>query len=714
MNQEVRNRIGVFLCRGCSIGDRLDIDSLQGICSEEEQVTLSEVHPFLCHNDQKEKILEAVEGHKLNRVVIGACSPRVKRKELSFESIFTERVNLREQVVWCHSSGDKDTQMLAEDYMRMGISRARTAGIPDPEIKTDLSTDILVVGGGITGMSAAIESARAGYHVFLVEKEKTLGGRAAILYKQIPAQAPYDQLEEPLVHEMISKTEDEQGIEIFRSTTILNISGQPGEFDILLSGNGKKKKVKAASIVMATGWKPYDANRLKEYAYGKNPNVITNLELEETVDGSTILRPSDKKPVERVLFIQCAGSRDPNHLPYCSTYCCGTTLKQATYFRALNPVTQVFIIYKDIRAYGTIEYFYKEVQKDKSIFMTKGVVSAVMGSGNELIVEVRESLIDDLIQIKVDLVVLATGMVPNDADDLNLAYRLGKGLPGLRYDFPDSHFICFPYETRRTGIYAAGTLRNPGYIPMCMEDAAGAAMKAIQCAELTRQGKSVHPRSGDRSYPELYIQRCTDCKRCTEECAFGSYDETEKGTPLPNPNRCRRCGVCVGSCPERIISFQDFSIHGISSMIKAINVPEEQEKKPRLLAFVCENDAYPAFDMAGIQRLEYSACLRIIPVRCIGSVNPVLISDALSNGFDGILLVGCKPGENYQCHYIHGSELAETRGENIRETLKTMMLEPERVRTEFLEINEYYRIPDIVNGFLEEIETMGPNPFKGL
>ena len=714
MNQEEKDKIGVFICTGCSIGERLDIDSLCDLCSQEEQVILSEKHPFLCHADCRKEISSAIKEHKLNKLVIGACSPRVKRQELFFESIVTERVNLREQVVWCHFPGDEDTQILAEDYMRMGIARALTTRLPDPEIKADLTTDIVVLGGGITGMSAALESARAGYRVFLVEKEGTLGGKAALLYKQIPIHAPFDQPEETIVQQKIKEIEDEPGIEIFRSTTIQSISGQPGEFDVLLSEKGIEKRIKAASIIMATGWKPYDANRLKEYAYERNPNVITSLELEGRVSGSTILRPSDSKPVRRVLFIQCAGSRDPNHLPYCSTYCCGTSLKQAKYFRKMNPGSQVFIIYKDIRAFGIIEYFYKEVQKDEGIFMTKGVVSAVMGSGNELIVEVKESLIDDLIQIKVDLVVLATGMVPNDATDLKLTYRLGEGLPGIKYEFPDSHFICFPYETRRTGIYAAGTLRNPGYISMCMEDAAGAAMKAIQCAELTREGKSVHPRSGDRSYPELYIQRCTDCKRCTEECAFGSYDETETGTPLPNPNRCRRCGVCVGSCPERVISFQDFSIQGISSMIKAIHVPDEHEEKPRVLAFVCENDAYPAFDMAGIQRLEYNACLRIIPVRCIGSVNPVLITDALSIGYDGILLVGCKPGDNYQCHYIHGSELMETRSENIGETLKTMMLEPERIQTEFLEINEYYRIPDIVNGFLEKIEAMGPNPFKGL
>ena len=210
------------------------------------------------------------------------------------------------------------------------------------------------------------------------------------------------------------------------------------------------------------------------------------------------------------------------------------------------------------------------------------------------------------------------------------------------------------------------------------------------------------------------MDRCTDCKRCTEECPFGAYDENEKGTPIQNPNRCRRCGICIGSCPERVINFADYSINSVSAMIKSVEVPDEFEEKPRILVFVCENDAYPAFDMAGQKRLKYSSYIRVIPVRCIGSVNKVWISDALSQGFDGILQIGCKPGDDYQCHFIHGSELTEKRGENIQETLETMMLEPERIRTEFVEITDYDKIPDIINDYVEEIELIGPNPFKDM
>jgi quinone-modifying oxidoreductase subunit QmoB len=170
---------------------------------------------------------------------------------------------------------------------------------------------------------------------------------------------------------------------------------------------------------------------------------------------------------------------------------------------------------------------------------------------------------------------------------LNLEYRQGPELPDLQYGFPDSHFICFPYETRRTGIYAAGSVRQPMDLPSCLEDARGAALKAIQCVELTAEGKAVHPRAGDLSYPELFMQRCTQCKRCTEECPFGMFNEDQKYNPLPNITRCRRCSLCMGSCPERIISFQDYSVPMIAEMIKAIQVPGEEEDKPRILVLAC-------------------------------------------------------------------------------------------------------------------------------
>lgn len=191
------------------------------------------------------------------------------------------------------------------------------------------------------------------------------------------------------------------------------------------------------------------------------------------------------------------------------------------------------------------------------------------------------------------------------------------------------------------------------------------------------------------------------------------YNEDEKANPLPNLTRCRRCAICMGSCPERIISFSDYSVDMIGSMIKAMEVPEEDEEKPRVLIFACENDAYPALDMMGQRRLRLNPHVRVIPLRCLGSLNLIWIADALAKGIDGVLLLGCTYGDDYQCHMVKGSELASYRLGKVSETLDRLVLESERVRMEQVEITDFAKIQEIVDSFMERIEQIGPNPYKG-
>lgn len=273
---------------------------------------------------------------------------------------------------------------------------------------------------------------------------------------------------------------------------------------------------------------------------------------------------------------------------------------------------------------------------------------------------------------------------------------------------------CFIVQ--RTGVYAAGAIRRAMTIEESIEDATGAALKAIQCIESANRGMAVHPRSGDMTYPEFFFQRCTQCKRCTVECPFGALDDDEKGTPKANPTRCRRCGTCMGACPERIISFADYTIDSIGSQIKAVKVPSEDDySEPpfRFIALVCENDAFPALDMVGMNKIDYSPNVRVIPVRCLGSVNTIWIKDALAQGMDGVILIGCKHGDDYQCHFMKGSELAEVRVKKIGDALSSLALEEERVAFAEVAIDEYDKLPGIINAFVKEVEDLGPNPFKG-
>ena len=739
-------KTAVYICTGCGIGDALNIEQLQEEGTEDFTIDVQKDHPCLCGAEGVELIKKDIADEGINTVIIGACSYRVNYDVFNFgPEVIVERVNLREQVAWVMPPEDENTQELAEDNLRMGCSKAKDTQLPVPfKAEEEYSKDVLVVGGGLAGMTAALETAKAGYKAILVEKEDKLGGFLGKMKKTVTL--PYKELSDSGAEELIQAIEAEEKIKVYTGSTVEKISGGPGIFSVDIKNNGNVVNERAGSVVQATGWVPYDANKLGHLGYGQFKDVITNVEMEEMAAAGKITRPSDGSPVKNVLFIQCAGSRDPEHLPYCSASCCLVSMKQATYVKEQDPEAVNYVLYKDVRTVGQAEDFYRKAQEDGNIFI-RGAATEVGESGGKLFVEADDELLGEKVKIEeLDLVVLAVGMVPaskpvvtprikapadaQGADEegmievvpdsgffansaLNLAYRQGPELPTLKYGFPDSHFICFPYETRRTGIYSAGCVKRPMETAKVLDDAAGAAMKAIQCSELTAEGKAVHPRAGDTTYPEFNMNRCTQCKRCTEECPFGAINEDEKANPLPNPTRCRRCGVCMGACPERIISFKNYSVGMIGNMIKSVNVPEEDEEKPRVICLICENDALPALDMAGIKRMKWSPYVRFVQMRCLGSMNLVWIADSLSRGIDGILLMGCRHGDDYQCHFVKGSELANTRLSKVSETLDRLALESERVKFVEVGITDYEKIPKIIDDFMETIEEVGPNPYKG-
>ncbi|MDY6879784.1 MAG: FAD-dependent oxidoreductase [Desulfatiglans sp.] len=740
----MEKKTAVYICTGCGIDDALDIEQLSKLATEEGSVPICKSHANLCSKEGVDLIEKDISGEGVNTIIIAACSHRVMYDTFNFENCIVDRVNVREQVAWSQKPGDEDTQMMAEDYLRMALAKVEEMELPEPfKPEQEMSKDILVVGGGLTGLTAAIEAAKAGTSVVLVEKEPQLGGFQRNVEKI--ASMPYKDIQDNIINDLIQEVTADDIITVYTGAKITKTAGGPGVFEVSIAQNGTAVEHKVGAIVLAAGWQPYDPTKLDEaLGFGASPDVITNVMFEEHCEGGKVSRPSDAKVVENIAFLQCAGQRDPKHLPYCSSVCCATSLKQALVVKKQNPDANVFIVYKELRTPGQAEDLYRKAQEEGVIFIRCQSPEVKVDDSN-LSVEADDELLGETVVMEnLDMVVLATGMIPatafgmditqekkqeeEDKDEeeldvpldvirrselLNLEYRQGPELPALRYDFPDSHFVCFPYESRRTGIYPAGCVRRPEGITAAQEDATGAVMKAIQCIELTSKGAAVHPRAGDMTYPEFAMQRCTQCKRCTVECPFGAINEDEKANPLPQPTRCRRCGVCMGACPERIISFKNYSVPMIGSMIKAIEVPEEDEEKPRILVLACENDAYAALDMAGLHRMKYNAWIRVVPLRCLGSMNLVWIADSLSKGIDGVLLLGCKHGDDYQCHFVKGSELADIRLSKVSETLDRLALESERVRFETVSIIDYDRLPAILDEFAETIDEVGPNPFKG-
>lgn len=757
-------KIGSYVCRGCGLGERLDVEQLVQLAQTEGSEQAS-AHEMLCSTEGLATIQADIDRHELTHVMLGACSHRAKTEAFQFPTVAIARANLREGVIWSQPPAANDnedaaaptekTQEMAADYVRMACAELKHMTPPTAHPARGSNKRLLVVGGGVSGMTAAVAAAEAGYAVLLVEKNE-LGGWAKTLHRRIPDRAPYTEPQSNDMDTLIAQVSAEDNIRLWCNATVARTSGAPGQFSVDIARQGKViASENVGAIIQATGFTPYDANQLVEFAYDRSSDVIDQLELEALMRAAgdqPPLRPSDAQPIKQVVFIQCAGQRStqPGHLPYCSGCCCNVSIKQAMYFKTHNPAIDTHIIYRDLRTPGQGEDFYRAAQKQGVLF-SNGTVAQVEPQPQGLTVHFHDHILAQDATCHADLVVLATGQQPNSgvsgvATDtatkpvtvtasesatepvspssspaqamvsvdsiLNLTYRQGPDLPHLKHGFSDSHFICFPYETRRTGIYSCGPVRRPMDIAQAVEDATGAAMKAIQAVEGAAQGRAAHPRVGDLSYPTFRRDGCTQCKRCTVECPFGAIDE-EDGYPQFNEARCRRCGTCMGACPVRVISFDNYSVDTVGQQIKAVDMPDEFDEKPRILVLACENDAYPALDMAGQNRLQYSAFVRVIPIRCLGSVNMIWLTDALNAGYDGIMLMGCKKGDDYQCHFVDGSELAHERAGKIADTLTQLQLETERVQIHEIEITDVHRVATLINDYADTIDKIGLNPFKG-
>lgn len=744
-------KIGVYFDQS-ALGGVIDADDLAtgvsnkfgGVCP------VVKAFPVLAAESARNEIAQDIEENELDGVLLCGSSPRVDWDLFDFTNVIVDRVNLREQCVLAYrnpdgsvpSAGEGAPELLmnmATDYVAMGITKLNKTAVPEPEL-FETTKSILVLGGGWAGLTAAKQAADYGYSVILVEKDAELGGKAKTMLKTVPLEYPYTEAHDTGIEAKIAAVEANEAISVYTNSTLEKLEGQPGAYTATVNG----QEIPVGAVVLAAGWSPLDTEIMAPMGYGL-PNVVTAAEFEKLaksgdisakrvafvvntglIDGGDIYTPVCEDEAEKANATEEEGDsyvhkdlESVRHLPYSKYVSSMVALKQANYVCDAHSDAQAFVLYDSMIVQGLHERYYKAAQDRLGIMMSKAEITSIKEDGNGgLLVSAADTLMGDNVEIPVDMVVIPTGIVPATAKDpiMNFEYRQGPNFPDLDlFDgFADSNYICFPYETRRTGVYAAGCVRQPMMMDAAEEDAIGATLKAIQCIESANHGVAVHPRSGDMSYPIFNFVRCTQCKRCTEECPFGALDDDEKGTPLPNFSRCRRCGTCMGACPERVISFDNYNIDQIGSMIREINVPDDMDADgPRVLILACENDAYPALDMAAIRGKRWSPYVRIIPVRCLGSVNAIWVADAMSKGIDGVMMLGCKYGDDYQCHFVKGSEICNRRKENIAETLERLGVEPDRVEQYEVAIDEYDKLPDMIDGFMDMIFEKGPNPFKG-
>lgn len=749
-------KTGVYLCScGDMLSETLSLDALAGELSEREDVSVVRTHTHFCSEEATGIINGDVERLGLDRVLIAGCSPFLKEKEfagLSLNRYLVERVNIREQCGMARGNDPDLSRRKARTLVNMSLEKMKFAQPLDP-LKTQATGGVLVIGGGVAGMNAAIDVAEAGREVILVEKTPFLGGRVAGFHRYFPRMCP------PScgLELMVSRIREKSGIRVLTSSEIRVLRGAPGAFEaeiataprhvderecvlcgeclracptdalaypsgvtcpsvpalrralcvegcrkcldacpsgaISLEGEETTGIVRAGALILATGWDPYDPTPISEFGYGKLKNVVTNVEFEKILKEG-VIPPNEPG---RIAFIQCAGSRDERHLPYCSDVCCMVSIKQALSLKEENPARDVFIFYNDIRTPGDYEAFYRRARR-QGIRFIKGIPGELKDDSGSIVFSVFDTIVGMRVDYAADWVVLATGMRPS-AGTAAISETLQIPLNDGRH--VESHLQCYPQETGRTGIFSAGCCKGPMDVARSVESAGNAAVKALQV--LNRE-RVIEP-----GFPTINTLKCDVCKRCVEECPFRAFRFDEKGFPRPEISACRQCGVCMGSCPLGAVSLGGFTIDQLSAMIDALDTSFLGEDEPVILGFLCRNDAYRAADEAATKGLNLPPNFIGLMVPCAGAVNGGLVAKAISRGVDGILIAGCPED---QCHFIQGSALAKVRLADISGKLSDMYLEPERVQFVGIGRDEPEKLARTLACFVSRLREMGRNPLS--
>jgi heterodisulfide reductase subunit A len=446
---------------------------------------------------------------------------------------------------------------------------------------------------------------------------------------------------------------------------------------IELNQKSKKVTLNVGSIIVATGFKEYDPSVIKEYHYGEYPDVITQLELARMIDGlgptkGMIIRPSDKKPARRIVFVQCVGSRDRRWNPYCSSICCMISLKHATLIKSAFPDADITICYIDIRTTGREHEYYYEHAREMGIKFVKGRPTEILHDpeANLLIVDVEDELLRRFLELEADLVVLSPAMVPVE-DAKQLAEMLGLELDKDGF-FKEYNAKLRPTETKKRGIFICGGATFPKDAPTTSLQAHSAAVKA---AKFLLNGKIVK----DQKTAYVNEDYCGDCEFCPVTCPYGAISLTEKtdGHFVAHVEDllCEGCGVCVGTCPVGAIELRHLKPSQISAQMKAL-LSVNGTSKPLILAFCCSECGHAAVDSSGMAMLNYPANVRILRVPCTGILQVQHILEAFKAGAQGVMVVGCKPDG---CHYEIGSQKAQKKVELAKILLKEYGIEPERL-----------------------------------
>jgi heterodisulfide reductase subunit A len=549
-------RIGVFICHcGSNIAGVVDVPAVVEYARVLPNVAYVENNLFSCSQDTQETITQVIKEQNLNRVVVAACSPR------THEALFQETVanaginqylfemaNIRNQCSWVHAGEIEAATEKAKDLVRMAVSKVNLLEpLSAPVIKIDPSA--LVVGGGLTGMTAARNLADQGYHAYVIEKSSTLGGQALKLYQTWRGEDVRENLKQ-----LIEEVESSKKIDLFLNTELKQVDGFVGNFQTTVETAGKEQVINHGAAVIATGASEFKPD---QYLYGEDPRVLTGLQLDQRF----IDKDLPLEEIHSAVFIQCVGSRIEER-PYCSKVCCTHSVKGALKLKELKPEMDVFILYRDMRTYGLREDLYREARDRGVVFMRYDFNKElkVTRDQNDLRVRFHNYVLHREMEARPDLLVLATAIVPSKENPVAQMFKVPVNEDGF---FVEAHVKLRPMDFATDGVFVCGLAHSPKPVDEAIAQGLGAASRA---ATVLSKGKMFGNAIVSNIVPEI----CRGCQKCVDVCPYQAVNYLEDRMICEvNQAVCKGCGACAVACPTGAAGIRHFTDSEVLSMVEA-------------------------------------------------------------------------------------------------------------------------------------------------
>jgi len=560
--QDVRGvepRIGVFVCScGINIAGVVDVNAVAEYAKSLPGVTFVDNNMFTCSADTQVLIAEKIKEHNLNRVVIAACTPRTHEplfkdtlREAGLNEYLVEMANIRNQNSWVHGNDPARATAKAKDQVRMAVAKVGLLA-PLEHLSLDVVQKALVIGGGVSGMVAALGLADQGFETVLLEKSDRLGGNAWALNTTWKGEDILPKLEN-----MILKVESHPKIAVHKKARLKTCVGSVGNFVSDVSVDGQTKVVKYGAAVVCTGGKEYKPT---EYLYGQDDRVTTHQEFDALLRKNS----SELAQAKSVVFIQCVGSREPER-PYCSRVCCTHSVESALKLKKLNPEMNIYVLNRDIRTYGPREDLYTEARNQGVIFVRYEVENkpVVSKQGQDLRVEVRDHILGRPLHIAADRVVLAAAVLPNESRDLVELYKCGTNAEGF---LTEAHPKLRPVDMSVDGLFLAGLC----HYPKPLDEAIAQAQAAVSRAGVIL-ARSVMTLDSIKS---VVTSNCDGCALCVDTCPYFaislvSYSEDGKEHKRIETDKalCKGCGICMATCPKGGVNVMGFTYDQLKAQI---------------------------------------------------------------------------------------------------------------------------------------------------